>query len=103
MDGGPSSSEDDVSGSLQGFAVSLQDHSAEVEAKAELFAARAGLSAARTADLKLAGRLHDIGKTDTRFQRWLHYGVSSRAGSQTRACQIGTSAAAGRAPHLQSS
>lgn len=66
--------EDDASGSLAGVAVSLEQHSQDVEARAEAFASAAGLSCDRIADLKLAGYLHDVGKADRRFQEWLHYG-----------------------------
>jgi CRISPR-associated endonuclease/helicase Cas3 len=73
-EGRTNSTEDDASGSLYGFAQTLADHSAEVEAKAEAFARAAGLPSARIADVKLAGFLHDEGKRDRRFQRWLHDG-----------------------------
>jgi CRISPR-associated endonuclease/helicase Cas3 len=73
-EGRPNATEDDASGSLYGFAHSLAQHSKEVEEKAESFARSAGLSADRVADLKLAGFLHDEGKRDPRFQRWLHHG-----------------------------
>lgn len=73
-EGRPSSTEDDTSGSLAGFAQPLKEHSAEVEAKAEAFARIAGLPGDRITDLKAAGFLHDQGKRDSRFQRWLHYG-----------------------------
>jgi CRISPR-associated endonuclease/helicase Cas3 len=69
-----SSTEDDVSGSLIGRSVTLAQHSADVEGRAEQFAQAAGLSADRVTDLKLAGYLHDLGKADARFQAWLHYG-----------------------------
>lgn len=73
-EGRPNATEDDASGSLYGFAQPLAQHSAEVEAKAETFARTAGLPDERVADLKLAGFLHDEGKRDSRFQRWLHHG-----------------------------
>lgn len=73
-EGRPNATEDDASGSLYGFAQSLAQHSGEVEAKAETFARAAGLPDERVADLKLAGFLHDEGKRDSRFQRWLHHG-----------------------------
>lgn len=73
-EGRPSATEDDASGSLYGFAQSLAQHSEEVEIKAETFARAAGLPDERVADLKLAGYLHDEGKRDPRFQRWLHHG-----------------------------
>lgn len=73
-DGRPNATEDDTSGSIAGFPLSLQQHSADVEHQAEDFAKTASLPAERIADLKLAGFLHDAGKADPRFQAWLHYG-----------------------------
>ena len=66
--------EDDLIGSAAGFALSLEVHSTQVEAKAEQFAQAAGLPPERVADLALAGWLHDQGKADRRFQRWMHHG-----------------------------
>ena len=73
-DGHPSATEDDTSGSIAGFPLSLQQHSDDVEHRAADFAKTAGLPDGRIADLKLAGFLHDAGKADPRFQAWLHYG-----------------------------
>ena len=73
-DGRPNATEDDTSGSIAGFPLSLQQHSDDVERQAKDFAKTAGLPAERIADLKLAGFLHDAGKADARFQAWLHYG-----------------------------
>jgi len=73
-DGRPNTTEDDTSGSISGFPLSLQQHSHDVEQKAEGFAKAAGLPAERILDLKLAGFLHDVGKADPRFQAWLHHG-----------------------------
>jgi len=73
-DGGPNSTEDDTAGSVFDFPLSLDQHSRDVEAKAQELAKRAGLPAERVADLKLAGFLHDQGKRDPRFQAWLHFG-----------------------------
>ena len=72
--GKPNATEDDASGSLTGFAQSLAKHNLEVQKKTETFASCAGLPDERVADLKLAGFLHDEGKRDPRFQRWLHHG-----------------------------
>jgi CRISPR-associated endonuclease/helicase Cas3 len=72
-DGVANATEDDVSGSLPGFPLTLAQHSADVERKAEQFAL-ACLPEQRVRDLKLAGFLHDAGKADPRFQAWLHYG-----------------------------
>lgn len=69
-----SATEDDIAGSMPGYRLTLQQHSEDVEAKAECFAKKSGLSEARVKDLKLAGYLHDAGKRDPRFQAWLHYG-----------------------------
>lgn len=73
-DGQSNSTEDDVAGSLPGFALRLAEHNQDVGEKAEAFARAAGLPSSRIADLKLAGDLHDLGKADPRFQAWLHYG-----------------------------
>ena len=73
-EGRANATEDDASGSLVGQAQTLAEHSAEVEDKAEAFARAAGLSDDRVTDLRLAGFLHDQGKRDMRFQRWLHFG-----------------------------
>jgi CRISPR-associated endonuclease/helicase Cas3 len=73
-DGRPSSTEDDMVGSIFGFPLLLAEHSRDVECKAEEFAKRAGSPASHVADLKLAGYLHDQGKRDPRFQAWLHFG-----------------------------
>lgn len=73
-DGSPNSTEDDIAGSVFDFPLSLDQHSRDVEGKAQELAKRAGLPAERVADLKLAGFLHDQGKRDPRFQAWLHFG-----------------------------
>lgn len=73
-DGGPNSTDDDIAGSVFDFPLSLDQHSRDVEGKAQELAKRAGLPAERVADLTLAGLLHDQGKRDPRFQAWLHFG-----------------------------
>jgi CRISPR-associated endonuclease/helicase Cas3 len=70
----PATTEDDAAGSLPGFSLTLETHSADVENKAEEFARAASLPVDRVTDLKLTGYLHDAGKVDPRFQAWLHYG-----------------------------
>src|SRR5262249_20329027 len=52
-DGQSGSTEDDWASSLPGFSLTLEQHSADVEAKAEDFARRSGLPPDRVADLKL--------------------------------------------------
>lgn len=71
---GVSATEDDVAGSLPGYALSLAEHSSDVEKQAGIFARAAGLSDGRVIDLALAGYLHDLGKADPRFQQWLASG-----------------------------
>ena len=60
----------DEAGSLIGSERTLEHHLVGVAEKAKRFAERLGLEEFAT-DLSLAGRLHDIGKVDRRFQRWL--------------------------------
>ena len=54
-----------------GWAIGLADHMAGVGAKAQAFATACGLSAELVAQLAEAGRLHDLGKNDPRFQLML--------------------------------
>jgi len=69
-----STTEDDVAGSVLGFAVPLHDHNRDVAGKAMDFARRAGFASDLAEDIALAGLLHDVGKADPRFQAWLYYG-----------------------------
>ena len=57
--------------SLGAEAVELERHGQAVAARARAVARRIGLSPALTDVIEHAGRLHDMGKADRRFQRWL--------------------------------
>ena len=61
----------DEAGSMIGSERTLESHLAGVADKAKRFAERLGLDEEFANDLSLAGRLHDIGKVDKRFQRLL--------------------------------
>jgi CRISPR-associated endonuclease/helicase Cas3 len=65
--------QDDAS-SFVGRPVRLRGHSLGVESLAREFARMCGLPPDLAADIALAGLLHDVGKADPRFQRWLHGG-----------------------------
>lgn len=71
------SSEDD-SASFVAEEVTLPAHLRHVRSWVREFAARIGLPPAIAADLELAAWLHDIGKADPRFQRWLVGGSEVR-------------------------
>ena len=58
----------DESGSLIGTGVTLSNHLEGVADRAGSIAQRLGLTAGLGRDVRLAGRLHDIGKVDRRFQ-----------------------------------
>ncbi len=62
---------DEVIGLQRTVEVDLESHGRGVAEFAERFAKRLGMDAERVADLKLAGRLHDVGKADPRFQAML--------------------------------
>ena len=57
--------------SLGDDAVELDRHGQAVAARARAVAHQIGLLPALTDVVELAGRLHDVGKADRRFQRWL--------------------------------
>jgi CRISPR-associated endonuclease/helicase Cas3 len=59
--------------------ITLSSHCEGVAAMAADFATRLGLPDDWVADLRLAGRWHDAGKADFRFQRWLHGGGEFKA------------------------
>ncbi|MFO7567014.1 MAG: type I-U CRISPR-associated helicase/endonuclease Cas3 [Enhygromyxa sp.] len=64
---------------FSGIEVLLDAHLEDVEAWASAFASAAGISAEVASDVALAGRLHDIGKADMRFQALLYGGDPIRA------------------------
>lgn len=57
--------------SLAAVAVDLEQHCIAVGVRAKAVAERIGLPAELCEVVEQAGRLHDIGKADRRFQRWL--------------------------------
>ncbi len=58
----------DIANSFTGSGVTLRSHLDGVGEKAKAFARRLGLGVNLQEDLELAGRLHDLGKVDLRFQ-----------------------------------
>lgn len=64
----------DEASCFTGADVALVDHLHGVAAKAREFAESLALPPAVVEDLELAGRLHDLGKADPRFQLMLHAG-----------------------------
>lgn len=62
---------EDNDSSFRSAEVTLARHSAQVQALAGQYAEALGFDPALQADLRLAAWLHDIGKADPRFQRWL--------------------------------
>jgi CRISPR-associated endonuclease/helicase Cas3 len=70
--------EDDDSSFRRG-AITLAAHSGDVRDLTARYARSLGFSDALVADLALAAWLHDVGKADPRFQRWLVGGSELRA------------------------
>lgn len=68
------SNEDPGSTSLSAEPATLADHGAAVGAMARCFAGNLGLGANVARAVELAGRWHDLGKADPRFQVMLHGG-----------------------------
>lgn len=58
----------DLAASVTGAGISLREHMEGVGEKAAEYARRLDLAADLQEDLRLAGRLHDLGKVDPRFQ-----------------------------------
>jgi CRISPR-associated endonuclease/helicase Cas3 len=73
---------EDLTNSFIGRAVPLQTHCEGVGALAGRFAAACDLPDHLQQDLALAGRLHDLGKADPRFQAWLCDGDEIAASRQ---------------------
>ncbi len=67
---GESVTEDDAS-SFRAARVTLSAHSDDVRRTVEKYGVALGFSATIVSDLGLAAWLHDVGKADSRFQRWL--------------------------------
>lgn len=76
--------EDDDS-SFRAVEVTLDQHSHDVRERAREFARAVGLPVEVQDDVALAGWIHDVGKADPRFQRWLVGGDEVRAASQREA------------------
>jgi CRISPR-associated endonuclease/helicase Cas3 len=82
FDGGEVTTEDDRA-SFTGVRMPLAEHLGGVGNMAGEFAERVGLPAEVAADVRLAGRWHDVGKADPRFQRLLQGGSEFKALVQT--------------------
>lgn len=70
-------------GSFSGVQATLKEHLRGVGELAERFARAASLPPALCAALAWAGRIHDVGKADRRFQLWLYGGdeIAAAAGA----------------------
>ncbi len=82
FDGCDVTTEDDQA-SFTGVKVTLAQHLGGVRDIAGEFAHRLTLASEVAKDVQLAGRWHDVGKIDPRFQRWLHGGSEFKALVQT--------------------
>lgn len=88
---------EDDGGSFNGAReVTLAAHSEDVETWARRFVDRLGLPEGIGRDVVLAGWLHDVGKADGRFQKWLVGGSEFRA--LTMEAPLAKSAASPRDP-----
>lgn len=76
---------EDENGSFTGRAVALEAHLRGVGETAARFAAASGLSPTICSTLAWAGRAHDVGKVDPRFQLWLHGGDEVAAATEEHA------------------
>ena len=92
-----SASTEDDSASFTAAAVSLARHSEEVRTWAARFVARLGLPAAVAEAIVLAAWLHDVGKSDPRFQRWLVGGSEFRLAAMAEPLAKSAQTAADRA------
>lgn len=61
-------------------AIELESHGRAVAARSHSIAERLGISADLAAAVERAGRFHDLGKADLRFQRWLDPDEQSTGG-----------------------
>lgn len=69
----------DSTNSFLGKIITLDRHLDDVGQRARAYAERAGIPATRLDDFDVAGRLHDLGKLDARFQRMLRSGPGGYA------------------------
>jgi CRISPR-associated endonuclease/helicase Cas3 len=69
---------EDETASASNRAVPLHEHTGDVAERARAFAEACGLPMSVIDDFALAGRLHDLGKADPRFQAYLHGGNARR-------------------------